>query len=97
MFISKKFYNVSFKSDQAKENRYIDKIVLKNEESYPITQSFHKTNQITTSHSTLEEQTKNQYQIMKFEMNVRFELKKKDIFCLKFNTFRWLTMNGILW
>ncbi len=61
---------MSFKRDDPNENRFIDKIILKNEESYPITQSFHKQKDSSNvlSHSTLEEQTKTQYQLMKFKI-----------------------------
>lgn len=67
-----KFYNVSFRPDQSPDDRYINRILLKNNESYPITQSFIRSNNMTrdTTYSALDEQTQNQYQIMNFKMNV---------------------------
>ena len=73
-----KFYNVSYKPDLSKGDRYIDKITLKNDESYPITQAMHKCtdNLNILSHSTLEEQTKAQYKLMKFKIDVSHVILK---------------------
>ena len=76
------FYNINFKPDQSPNDRYINKIILKNNESYPITQSFTSNNNMKheLSHSTLEEQTQNQYQIMRFKIDVSISFQANFLF-----------------